>query len=55
MKVFAKKIKLQHFVLIYYIDLYCPKYRLAVGIDEKGYLDRNRNKEKEEEKKYKKL
>ena len=37
MKIFAKEnIKLQHFILNYYIDLYFLKYRLAVEIDEKG-------------------
>ena len=50
MKVFAKEeIKLQHSVLNYYIDLYFPEHRLAVEIDEKGHLDRNKNKEKERE------
>ena len=45
MKVFAKeKMKLQHSVLNYYIDVYFPKYRLAVEIDEKGHLDRDENK-----------
>ena len=35
MEVFAKEnIKLQHFVLGRHIDLYFPKYRLAVEIDE---------------------
>ena len=45
MKVFAKKkMKLQHSVLNYYIDVYFPKYRLAVEIDEKGHLERDENK-----------
>ena len=54
MKAFAKEeIKLQHSVLNYYIDLYFPEHRLAVEIDEKGHLDRNKNKEKERENKIK--
>ena len=52
MKVFPKEnIKLQHSVLNYYIDLYFLKYRLSVEIDEKGRLDRDKNKEKEKSKK----
>ena len=44
MEVFAKEnIKLQHFVLGHHIDLYFPKYRLAVEIDGKGHLDRSAN------------
>ena len=36
MEAFAKEnIKLQHFVLGHHIDLYFPKYRLVVEIDEK--------------------
>ena len=54
MKVFAKeKMKLQHSILNYYIDLYFPEYRLAVEIDEKGHLDRNEEKEQERENKIK--
>ena len=49
MEAFAKEnIKLQHFVLGHHIDLYFPKYRLVVEIDEKGHLDRNENKENKE-------
>ena len=48
MKVFAKeKMKLQHSILNYYIDLYFPEHRLAVEIGEKGHVDRDENKEKE--------
>ena len=51
MNVFLKEdIERQHSVLNYYNDLYFPKYRLAVEIDEKGHLDREENKEKEREK-----
>ena len=54
MKVFVKEeIELHHSVLDCYIDLYFPKHRLAVEIDEKGHLDRDENKEKESENKIK--
>ena len=54
MEVFAKEnIKLQHFVLGCHIDLYFPKYRLAVEIDGKVRLGRNENKDKQREDKIK--
>ena len=54
MELFAKEnIKLQHFDLGRHIDLYFPKYRLAVEKDEKSHLDRNENKEKKKEDKIK--
>ena len=41
-KLFAKEeILLQHSVLGYLIDLYFPKHRLAIDIDENGHKDRN--------------
>ena len=43
-------VKLQHLVLGRHIDLYFPKYRLAVEIDGKGHLDRNEKKKKNKEK-----
>ena len=50
MNAFSKEdIERQCSVLNYYIDLYFPKCRLAVEIDEKGHLDRNENEEKERE------
>ena len=54
MKAFAKeKIKLQHFVLDCYSDLYFPEYKLAVEIDEKGHLYRDESKEKQRKNKIK--
>ena len=54
MEVFGKEnIKLQHFVLGRHIELYFPKYILAVEIDEEGHLDRNENNEKQREDKRK--
>ena len=52
-QVFAnEKIKPQHFVLNkYYIDYYFPEHRLAVEIDEKAHLDRNKDKDKKRENK----
>ena len=48
MKVCAsKKILLQHYVLGYRTDLYFPKHKLAIQIDEKGHKDRNKYKETE--------
>ena len=34
-----KKILLQHSVLRYRIDLYFPRHKLAIQIDEKGHKD----------------
>ena len=51
MKVCAsKKILLQHYVLGYRTDLYFPKHKLAIQIDEKGHKDRNKYKETERQK-----
>ena len=41
-----EKISLQHNVLGYFIDLYFPKHKLAIEIDEKGYTDRPKTKGK---------
>ena len=50
-----EKIKPQHFVLNkYYIDLYFPEHKLAVGVDEKAHLDRNKDEDKKREKEIKK-
>ena len=50
-----EKIKPQHFVLNkYYIDLYFPEHKLAVGVDEKVHLDRNKDEDKKREKEIKK-
>ena len=47
MKLFAKeKILLQHSVLDYKIDLYFPKHKLAIPVDEKRHTDRDEKKEK---------
>ena len=47
-KLFKKsKIRLQHNVLNYYIDLYFVEHKLAVEIDEKGHLDRKEEEEQE--------
>ena len=44
----------QHFVLSYQIDLYFPKHKLAIKVDEKGHTDRDERKENEREEKIKK-
>ena len=49
-----EKILLQHFVLSYQIDLYFPKHKLAIKVDEKGHTDRDERKENEREEKIKK-
>ena len=48
-----KKILLQHSVLDYKIDLYFPKHKLAIEVDEKVHSDRDDEKENEREKKRK--
>ena len=49
-KLFKKgKIRLQHKVLSYCIDLYLIEYKLAVEIDGKGHLDRKEEEEQEKE------
>ena len=56
MKLFAKEqILLPHFVLSYKIDLYFPKYKLAIEVDEKGHKDRKKCDEDEREKAIKEL
>ena len=54
-QVFAnEKIKPQHFVLNkYYIDLYFPEHKLAVEVDEKAHLDRNKDEGKKKRKRNK--
>ena len=53
-KLFAKeKILLQHSVLDYKIDLYFPKHKLAVEVDEKGHTDGDEKKENERKKEIK--
>ena len=39
-----KKILLQHSVLGYRLDLYFPKHKLAIEVDEKGHTDRDKRK-----------
>ena len=52
MKKKKKKKHTQHFVLNkYYIDLYFPKHKLAVEVDEKAHLDRYEDEDKKREKK----
>ena len=34
----------QHYVLGYLVDLYLQKHKLAIEIDEKGHMDRKKNK-----------
>ena len=46
----SKEILLQHSALSYRIDLYFPKHKLAIEIDEKGHKDRNKYKEVERHK-----
>ena len=48
-----EKIRPQHSVLSYQIDLYFLKYRLAIKVDEKGHTDRDERKENEREEKIK--
>ena len=57
MKVFSnEKILLQHSVLNYQIDLYFPKPKLAIEVDEKGHTGRDENKKKNDrEEKIKKI
>ena len=51
MKVFWNKQVLgQHFVLSFIIDLYFPKHRLAIEVDEKGHKDRDKHGEIERQK-----
>ena len=46
MKVFcSEEILLQHFVLNRKIDLYFPRHKLAIEVDEKGHKDRDKCKE----------
>ena len=40
-----KKILLQHSVLGYRLDLYFPKHKLAIEVDEKGHTGRDKRKE----------
>ena len=48
MKVFVnEEILLWHSALSYRLDLYFPRYRLAIQVDEKGQKDRNKYKEAE--------
>ena len=37
----SEEIILRHNVLGYRIDAYFPKYKLAIEVDEQGYIDRN--------------
>ena len=46
----AEKIILQHNVLIYRIDAYFPKYKLAIELDEQGHDDRDIDYEIERQK-----
>ena len=51
MKVFTSEKKLlQQYVLGYQIDFYFPKLKLAIQVDEKGHIDRNKYKEMERQK-----
>ena len=51
MKIFAnEKVLLQHSILSYKVDLYFPKHKLAIEVDEKGYKDRDQQKEIERQK-----
>lgn len=55
MKIFAsEKILLQHFLLSYRTDLYFPKHKLELEVDEKGHKNRDENKEIEKKKQQKK-
>ena len=44
----------RHFVLSYQIDLYFPENKLAIEVDEKGYIERDENKEIERQEEIKK-
>ena len=51
MKLFrSEKILLQHSVLGYRIDLYLPRHKLAIEIDEKGLKDKDEHEEIERQK-----
>ena len=51
-KLFAKeKILLQHSIFNYKIDLYFPKHKLAIEVDEKGHTDWDGKKRRMKEKK----
>ena len=53
MKLFAKeKILLQYFILNYKIDLYFPRHKLAIEVDEKGHNDGKKKKTIKDKKKY---
>ena len=41
----------QHSVLSYQIDLYFPKYKLAIEVDRKGHIDRDKKKKNKREEK----
>ena len=44
-KAFSNEQRLpQHSVLSYQIDLYFPKHKLAIEVDEKGHIDRDEKK-----------
>ena len=46
-KAFSNEQRLpQHSVLSYQIDLYFPKHKLAIEVDEKGHIDRDEKKKK---------
>ena len=49
-----EKILPQHFALSYQIDLYFPKHKLAIEVDEKGHTDRDERKKTKQKKKLKK-
>ena len=44
-----EKTSLQHNILGCFINLYCPKHKLAIEINEEGHTDRPKSKEKERE------
>ena len=45
----SEKILLQHSVLNHRIDLYFPRHKLAIEVDEEGHKDRDNLKEFERE------
>ena len=49
----GEKISKQHYVLIYFIDLYFQKHKLAKEIYEKGHMQRKKTKEEERKNKLK--
>ena len=52
-KLFAKEeILLQHFVLNYKIDLYFPRHKLAIEVDEKEKKKKKKEKMIKDKKKY---